>query len=546
MILKKSAMHISGAIIKNFRCFRYVELSFETLTTLIGENGTGKTAVLEALNYAFSPSFLSSRINEQDFHNSTDECIEINVMLSESFTVNISDGYSTKEVSCDQIFLSIKRREKASPRKALSDPFTITHYVVPDSTVCKTEKGWSLMRQTSSSPFNFTSRQLSFPISSDDFPKTFYFNKQRLTQADPGFNTTLDRITTEYNWRVTKNLEKIKDGYEKNWQTIYSSLIDSIGKDKYQDTFLAFKEKLGIILCQNMDNLELSPLNLRQPFSKSFLSMREGLNQIHFHGLGSGVSILISLLFLETISSLSGEEVIFLIDEPEMHLHPQLQDRLYDYLDSINKQVIYTTHSNHLVRLRNWKSILRLDIDNEAHPKLEALESCVTYKGKDNTVAEHLDEVKKYYQDKTIYTKENNDIFFANGCVLVEGPADKYAIEVMSANDYSSTTIITCNGKDKIFYYQLLCKAFGIPFFTLFDLDGHKPDDEPNATIIQNSFNDCYFHFNKSLEDCFGIPSEKHKTSKVMRAIDDCKDIHEEISVALKRIAAFIETTKRD
>jgi hypothetical protein len=465
------------------------------------------------------------------------------VTLSESFIVNISDGYSTKEVPCDQIFLSIKRREKASPRKALSDPFTITHYVVPDNTVTKTEKGWSLLRQTSSSPFNFTSRQLSFPINSEDFPKIFYFNKQRLTQADPGFNTTFDRIATEYNWRITKNIEKIKVEYEKNWQTIYSSLIDSIGKDKYQDTFITFKDKLGIILRQDMDKLELSPLNLRQPFSKSFLSMREGLNQIHFHGLGSGVSILISLLFLETISSLSGEDVVFLIDEPEMHLHPQLQDRLYDYLDSIKKQVIYTTHSNHLVRLKNWKSIVRLDTNNEAHPKLESLESSVSFKGKDNTVSEHLDEIKKYYQDKTIYTKENNDLFFAKVCVLVEGPADKYALEVMTAYDHSAATIITCNGKDKIFYYQLLCKAFGIPFFTLFDLDGINPEDEPNSTIIKNSFQNHYFHFKKSLEDCFGISSEKHKTSRVMRAIDDCTDIHEEISSALREIEEFIKIT---
>lgn len=539
-------MHITGVIIKNFRCFRHVELNFETLASLIGENGTGKTAVLEALNYAFSPSFLASRIEEQDFHNSTEDCIEIQVTLSDSFKVNLADYLSTKEVPCDQIFLFIKRREKSSPKKALSDPYVITHYVEPDNTVTKTENGWSVSRQTSSTSFNFTTRQLSFPISSDDFPKIFYFNKQRLTQADPGFNTTFDRITTEYNWRVTKNLEKIKEGYEKSWQTIYTSLIDSIGKDKYQDTFLNFKEKLGGILCQNMDNLELSPLNLRQPFSKSFFSMREGLNQIHFHGLGSGVSILISLLFLETISSLSGEKIIFLIDEPEMHLHPQLQDRLYSYLDSIDNQVIYTTHSNHLVRLRNWKSIVRLDRDNVAHPKLEALESAVTYKGKDSSASEHLDDVKNYYQDKTIYSKDNNDIFFARECVLVEGPADKYAIEIMSTYDLSSTTIIACNGKDKIFYYQLICKAFGIPFFTLFDLDGHTPDEEPNATIIKNSFNDNYFHFNKSLEDCFGILSEKHKTSKVMRAIDDCQDIHEEVSLALKRIAEFIETTKRD
>lgn len=74
-------MYISGAIIKNFRCFKNLELSFETLNILIGENGCGKTAVLEALNYAFSPSFLASRIDEQDFNFNTNESIEIQVLL---------------------------------------------------------------------------------------------------------------------------------------------------------------------------------------------------------------------------------------------------------------------------------------------------------------------------------------------------------------------------------------------------------------------------------------------------------------------------------
>ena len=38
-------------------------------------------------------------------------------------------------------------------------------------------------------------------------------------------------------------------------------------------------------------------------------------------------------------------------------------------------------------------------------------------------------------------------------------------------------TIISCNGTAKIPYYQLLCRAFEIPFFTLFDLDG-SPETE--------------------------------------------------------------------
>jgi len=533
-------MHITGAIIKNFRCFKHLELNFETLNILIGENGSGKTAVLEALNYAFSLSFLASRIDEQDFNYSSNESIEVQVFLSESFIVNLSDGYTTRSIPCDKIYLNIKRREKASPNKALSDPYTITHHVLPDDSVPSTEIGkWHVSRD-SGTEFKFTERQLSFPINSDDFPRVFYFNKQRISQADTGFNTTFNRIITEYNWRFVKNLENIKDDYEKSWNSINESLIKSIGKEKYQDTFLSFKEKLGRILCQNMDNFELSPINLRQPFSKSFFSIRDGIDQINFHGLGSGVSMLVSLLFLETISSLSGENIIFMIDEPEMHLHPQLQDRLFEYLDSLKTQILYSTHSNHLVRLKNWKSIIRFDDKKENYPKIDILENNLTYNGNENTIYNHLDDIKTYYQDKTIFLRENNDLFFARKCILVEGLGDRYAIEVLADFNLSEITIIPCYGKNKIFYYQLLCKAFGIPYFTLFDLDGLKKEIEPNLTIINAAVGDEYFHFDKSLECCFGISTDYHKGSKLMSAIDACEKVDGEMAEALEKIKSFV------
>ena len=55
-------MKIKNLHIENFRCFNILDISFEKFTTLVGENGTGKTAVLEAVNLALSPSFFSSPI----------------------------------------------------------------------------------------------------------------------------------------------------------------------------------------------------------------------------------------------------------------------------------------------------------------------------------------------------------------------------------------------------------------------------------------------------------------------------------------------------
>lgn len=45
-------MQLSNIVLKNFRCFDQLELKFETLIILIeGQNGSGKTSILEALHY---------------------------------------------------------------------------------------------------------------------------------------------------------------------------------------------------------------------------------------------------------------------------------------------------------------------------------------------------------------------------------------------------------------------------------------------------------------------------------------------------------------
>ena len=57
--------------------------------------------------------------------------------------------------------------------------------------------------------------------------------------------------------------------------------------------------------------------------------------------------MIISLLYLETLASLSNEEILIIIDEPELHLHPSLQEHFIKYLKAISaeKQILLSTHS---------------------------------------------------------------------------------------------------------------------------------------------------------------------------------------------------------
>lgn len=124
-------MKISLVKIENFRGHTNTELEFADHHVLVGENGSGKTAVIEAINYATSSYYLASRLDGQDFNNADADPIKITVAFDKPFAVKIPDGYIHQTLLAQSVQLNAKRREKAAPSKAFSDPFVVSHLCFP-------------------------------------------------------------------------------------------------------------------------------------------------------------------------------------------------------------------------------------------------------------------------------------------------------------------------------------------------------------------------------------------------------------------------------
>jgi predicted ATPase len=95
-------------------------------------------------------------------------------------------------------------------------------------------------------------------------------------------------------------------------------------------------------------------LDLLHPFSGAFFSIREdqSLKQIRTRALGSGVEIVLTLLLLRGLASESKGGIVYLLDEPELHLHPKAQEKLAQLLlvEAATKQIVVATHSPYLIR----------------------------------------------------------------------------------------------------------------------------------------------------------------------------------------------------
>jgi predicted ATP-dependent endonuclease of OLD family len=335
---------IDNIKINNFRSIEKAHISLKNLSLLIGNNGTGKTSILEAIHYALSPNFLSGRIKQTDFYSGTNEPIIIELEFCEPFDVEIPDGYTKQSVSCKNIYLEIKKRERATPGKTFSDGFVVSHYYVP--VLSKTnEKGWELPRK-SSGFFKFTERQLALNnAEAINGMRSFYFNKNRSIQLKKGYNSSITSLFDDLNWRFIRNLNKNEDGYFSNKETLEKQILSKIDDKVIEISLETLNKKLNDHF--SLPGIDISFIEAHAPFNSAFLSKTIDLLQIGMDDLGSGVEMIISLLFLETMASLSKENIVIIIDEPELHLHPSFQRYLIRYLKkiSIEKQIIVSTHS---------------------------------------------------------------------------------------------------------------------------------------------------------------------------------------------------------
>ena len=298
---------------------------------LAGENGTGKTTILETLS-----TFLNlGSIEAFEYINYVVDGVPYTI--SQRADVNPKLGFHVRKNESDGTTQTIRTNRNNSPQLIDSDLSDLRHYGFSYS---KARSGFNTQKVRST-----TTQQLDSEKYENDSNDDFTSVKQLIVDIDAQDNSEWMRIT------------------EAGMQTPFTTFKQTSKMYRFEK---AFNEFFGAVKFKGVDNT--NPEEIKILFEKhgkeiSVDSLSTGEKQIVFRGAH----------LLKNINSMSGG--IALIDEPELSMHPKWQQKVLRYYRSLfNKngsqdaQMIIATHSEYVLRSaledRNNVLIIVLSDDN--------------------------------------------------------------------------------------------------------------------------------------------------------------------------------------
>lgn len=438
-------IHIIKLKLQNFKKFKNFEIEFNNrFNVLIGDNESGKSTVLEAINLCLSGS---------------------------SFKVDSSDITSFFNNEVIDKFLSSKRNYEDLPIVSIeivTNDFQKYEFEGKKNSFKENLYGVKMLII----PNDEYSDEIKSILNNENahFPSEYYKVEFR-TFADNSFNTYNKKIKHYLIDNTTINTEASIKDFTIN---IYQSEADVRVRQDHLSKFKKIKQDFDKdVLDKFSESKDYKfKLNQSQKYQlESNLSIYDSGVSLLNKGKGRQTMIKTAL----AVEKRANNTDILLIEEPENHLSSNNMHKMIDnILESINNQVIITTHSNLILS--------RLDLQN------------AFFLGND-----HYIPFSSLDKDTTnFFNRQTNSnllqFVLSNKVILVEGPTEYILMEyfykkinnVKSYND--GVSIISVNGLSFLRYLEIASKL-NIKTAVITDNDGNydKNINEKYKEILKSN-----------------------------------------------------------
>ena len=456
---------ISKVRIKNFRSIENLELSLSTTNVLIGANNCGKSNFLRAINIALGQNKI---VSSEDIYIGKDEvldntkCATIDIMLRPvDATNNILSTFSDFWIGVfteEWITTGDPCGDYVGIRTILQYDALRNDYIV----VRKQITDWSNSISSAS-----VSRRKAFTGDMNTYISAFYMDAQRDVVDDiKDRKSYFGRATS----RVDLPQEKISE-IERQLNDVNSQIVENIPALNQTATRIA---TIASTIGAANGTIEIEPLarkmtDLHKGMDVIFRDGEAARLSVSQHGMGtrSWISFLTLGAYVDWEKQRLIEDdpesesyVMLTMEEPEAHLHPQAQQKLYSQLCMFSGQKIISTHSPSIVAQVELCDLIHFE-------KINGKTHAYSF-----DVSAYSKEEKNRIKREVI--SSHGELLFAKAIVLCEGITEEQALPIYFREKYGieptfcGINIIGIGGQNYKTFLSLI-KNFHIQWYIFSD-----------------------------------------------------------------------------
>lgn len=527
-------MYINKIHIQNYRNYSDFTMNFHKgLNVIIGSNNSGKTGLLYAINLLNSPSSISV----DDFNKNN--LLKYGELYAENAPEIVIEYYISHRIAEDDTsdesiirllpFLGIKEFEENRTEKDGKVEYNIA---------AKIKAAFSLdvkylddYRKEFKSVNNFDEFFMMLNRFVEKHYSWSYTNGITETKADQKAATSVfdirlieaERTSEEVRKETKREIETVTKDSE------HAAELDALKKSVSDDLKGILSDSITKLsdLFENEDNeIGLKKGNVsifsdvKAKFSVSDAYVTEVKDTksgfvvpLQHNGLGYNNLINIYMLIKLTEVQKGRDFKILCLEEPEAHLHPAMQYKLFKYLknldkkNELNQQIFVTTHSSNISAVAG--------IDNMFMLSYERSEECSDC---------HQQSLAEQFKDADGKTEKNDaklhlskfldvtrsDMLFADKVILVEGIAEKLLMPLFMDScgcsyEDEHISIVEIGGKHFEHFVELFNRnAVNKKVLCITDKDFKWIDDDDKLKSFETYQNEEVSHI-KKLKDRFTI-----------------------------------------